>query len=107
MEHQTRTHHKYSGSSAHRWLRCPGSATLCEQLPEQLPGAAALEGIRAHELLHRWSIEGVKALRECEDREMCKRLVPLMRYIRQQTRNASEVKHEEHLSLDGHHNAGS
>lgn len=36
-------------SSAHRWVPCPGSVTLCEKYPETGdPGAPALEGTAAH-----------------------------------------------------------
>jgi RecB family exonuclease len=106
MEHQFRTHYKYSGSSAHRWLKCPGSATLCLQISERPPGAAALEGTKAHELLHKWSSEGIKAFRACEDREMRKALIPLLRYLAQQTQDANRICYEERILLDGHQNAG-
>lgn len=41
-------HARLSPSSAHRWLRCPGSVALCDKLPEQPRGAAATEGTRLH-----------------------------------------------------------
>src|SRR3954453_21847034 len=56
--HATRAHAICSASSAERWLNCPGSVFMSQGLPEQPPGAAALEGTRGHELaekiLRRW-----------------------------------------------------
>lgn len=42
-------HAKLSPSSASRWLNCPGSVALCENLPDS-SSSAALEGTVAHAL---------------------------------------------------------
>ncbi len=43
------SHAKLSPSSAHRWMRCPGSVRICEGLPDTA-GAAAREGTFAHRI---------------------------------------------------------
>ena len=45
------THLTFGGSSAHRWLGCPGSAKLCATLPPQVENEHMKEGTRAHALL--------------------------------------------------------
>lgn len=44
-------HLTFGGSSAHRWLGCPGSAKLCATLPPQVENEHMKEGTRAHALL--------------------------------------------------------
>lgn len=44
-------HAKYSASSAHRWIACPGSISLSEKAPPQRESDYAAEGTRAHECL--------------------------------------------------------
>jgi hypothetical protein len=46
-----KTHMTFGGSSAHRWLRCPGSIKLCATLPPQPPNQYMEAGTRAHALL--------------------------------------------------------
>jgi hypothetical protein len=53
-------HLTFGGSSAARWLACPGSVVLCSTLPPQQENAAMAEGTRAHALLEH-------CLRERED----------------------------------------
>lgn len=45
-------HSVISPSSAHRWLRCPGSVALCADMPET-SSAYAEEGTKAHDLAAR------------------------------------------------------
>ena len=44
-----RAHARHSPSSAHRWLRCPGSVALCDGLPD-VSNEAARQGTFAHTL---------------------------------------------------------
>lgn len=44
-------HLTFGGSSAHRWLACPGSARLCATLPPQVENEHMAAGTRAHALL--------------------------------------------------------
>lgn len=44
-------HLTFGGSSAHRWLACPGSAKLCATLPPQVENEHMAAGTRAHALL--------------------------------------------------------
>lgn len=44
-------HSLFSPSSAHRWIPCPGSIALCEDIPPQPSSEFADEGTAAHELL--------------------------------------------------------
>lgn len=46
-----KTHLTFGGSSAHRWLACPGSARLCATLPPQVENEHMAAGTRAHALL--------------------------------------------------------
>lgn len=46
----TRAHSKLGASASERWFNCPGSVRLCETVPAQEGGAAALEGTAAHAL---------------------------------------------------------
>lgn len=59
--HSGRAHSICSASSAERWLNCPGSVFLSQQVPEPPPSSYALEGTRAHELaekiLLKWQSE--------------------------------------------------
>lgn len=43
-------HSNISPSSAKRWMACPGSVALCDQLPKPKSGPAAAEGTGAHGL---------------------------------------------------------
>lgn len=43
-------HARLSGSSAARWIACPGSVALCAAVPERPSGEAAEEGTMAHSL---------------------------------------------------------
>lgn len=45
-----RKHARYSPSSSGRWLACPGSVALSEQVPPRPAGPAAEEGTRKHGL---------------------------------------------------------
>lgn len=47
-----------SGSSCHRWLKCPGSVELSTKAPPQGTNPAAEEGTAAHELAEKCIIEG-------------------------------------------------
>lgn len=53
-------HLTFGGSTAHRWLACPGSVVLCSTLPPGRESEAMAEGTRAHALLEH-------CLRERED----------------------------------------
>lgn len=44
------THSRLSPSSAHRWLRCPGSVQLCDQVQERQASEYSAEGTVAHEV---------------------------------------------------------
>lgn len=44
-------HLTFGGSSAHRWLACPGSISLCATLPPQVENEHMAAGTRAHALL--------------------------------------------------------
>lgn len=46
-----KAHLTFGGSSAHRWLACPGSASLCATLPPQVENEHMAAGTRAHALL--------------------------------------------------------
>lgn len=43
-------HAKLSPSSSHRWIHCPGSFQLCEDMPKSEDKTAAMEGTAAHAL---------------------------------------------------------
>ena len=45
-----RAHSKYGGSTASRWMNCPGSVALCETIPPLPSSAYAQEGTKAHAL---------------------------------------------------------
>ena len=45
-----RAHSKFGGSSASRWLNCPGSVALCERVPPSPSSKYAAEGTAAHAL---------------------------------------------------------
>lgn len=42
-------HARFSASSAERWIHCPGSVWMAEEIPDK-PSVAAMEGTLAHEL---------------------------------------------------------
>jgi len=46
-----KAHLTFGGSSAHRWLACPGSSSLCATLPPQVENEHMAAGTRAHALL--------------------------------------------------------
>ena len=46
-----RLHAKLGGSSAERWMNCPGSVALSAGIAEEPPGEHASRGTAAHELL--------------------------------------------------------
>lgn len=46
-----KTHLTFGGSSAHRWLACPGSTRLCATLPPKVENEYMAAGTRAHALL--------------------------------------------------------
>lgn len=48
--HSKRLHSPCSASSAYRWLACPGSVGLSNELPPEPTSKYAAEGTRAHEL---------------------------------------------------------
>src|SRR3972149_830527 len=48
-DHSDRTHAALGGSTAERWLNCPGSVFYIRDLPKEIPSEAALEGTKAHE----------------------------------------------------------
>ena len=43
-------HSRFGGSSASRWMACPGSVVLCDQMPKQETSVWAAEGTLAHTL---------------------------------------------------------
>jgi len=49
-DHKNRGHAALGGSSAERWVNCPGSVVLSEQAPKQEVSASMLEGTEAHEI---------------------------------------------------------
>lgn len=49
MSHEERAHAELGGSSASRWMNCPGSVFLLRGIEKQPPGRAAIEGTKAHE----------------------------------------------------------
>lgn len=61
-KHSKRAHALCSASGAERWLNCPGSVGLSEELPPEPSSPAASEGTRAHELAERilrdWEAKG-------------------------------------------------
>lgn len=50
-EPNAKAHLTFGGSSAHRWLACPGSSRLCATLPPQHENEHMAAGTRAHALL--------------------------------------------------------
>ena len=48
MEQPVAQHARLSPSAAHRWVRCPGSISMCEQFPDNEPSSAAEEGTATH-----------------------------------------------------------
>lgn len=50
MSEATRAHSIYGGSTASRWMNCPGSVPLCETMPKLPSSAYAAEGTKAHAL---------------------------------------------------------
>lgn len=46
-------HAELSGSSAYRWIKCPGSIKLCRTVPGRESGAAARQGTMAHAVAER------------------------------------------------------
>lgn len=53
LAHDDRAHAALSFSSAERWLNCPGSFSLTQQVPKSLPTEASKLGTKAHELCER------------------------------------------------------
>lgn len=51
MDHGARSHTKYSGSNAHRFMRCAGQVRLAATMPQLPPDTHAIEGTQAHEVL--------------------------------------------------------
>lgn len=51
MNQETKTHSKLGASSAKRWMTCPGSVSLCEQIPSKPSSVYAEEGTNAHALM--------------------------------------------------------
>lgn len=49
--HGKRKHARFAASSAHRWMNCPGSVSLCEKAPPKVDTEASREGTEAHECL--------------------------------------------------------
>lgn len=49
-----RAHSKYGGSSASRWMACPGSVVLCEQAPPPPTSSFARRGTVAHNVAERY-----------------------------------------------------
>lgn len=47
-------HAKLSASGSERWINCPGSIKLSENLPQPPDSRYALEGTKAHTLLEMW-----------------------------------------------------
>lgn len=50
IDHKARSHSILGGSSALRWVNCPGSVFYTKDLPPEEASEAALEGTAAHEL---------------------------------------------------------
>lgn len=57
-EYDTKAHSVFGGSSADRWMNCPGSTALCAALPEPPTNKYQAEGTAAHAL-------GEHCLKEC------------------------------------------
>lgn len=51
-------HAKYAPSASSRWLRCPGSVRICEQLPQSSGSDASAEGTRLHDLAAKCLLSG-------------------------------------------------
>jgi hypothetical protein len=51
---EDRAHSKYGGSSASRWMACPGSVVLCEQAPPPPTSSFARRGTVAHNVAERY-----------------------------------------------------
>jgi len=54
-------HSKIGASSSHRWMACPGSVALCEQMPPEKPKDYAEEGTAAHTLAELCLLENKNA----------------------------------------------
>lgn len=52
-DHAVRDHATLGGSTAHRWVPCPGSVFLYKNLPPEKPSEAAKLGTQAHEIVER------------------------------------------------------
>lgn len=50
-KHAERSHSRWAPSAAKRWMKCPGSVSLCEQVPPSPESPHAKEGTQAHEAL--------------------------------------------------------
>lgn len=55
-------HSKHSPSASHRWMNCPGSVKLCEQVPASEDTVYSREGTAAHELGSKALLEQKSAL---------------------------------------------
>lgn len=51
-------HAALGGSSAHRWMECPGSVRLSEEVPDRPTSEYAIEGSAAHELAEKCLVSG-------------------------------------------------
>lgn len=75
-------HARLGPSSAHRWLRCPASIPLSEQLPPRPSGSAAAAGTMMHSVFerrllnqHDFTSEEIKLLEELDFAESRARLI--------------------------------
>lgn len=70
------SHKTFGGSSAYRWLACPGSVRECAKRPPQAESPAMLEGTHAHALHELALKEGVRDVLSFVGEKLIERAVP-------------------------------
>lgn len=102
-------HAKFSASSAHRWLNCPGSIRLSEKAPPQAESEYAREGTLAHECLE-YLIESRESPKTAErlarlkyPAEMVDYGLDALKFLQSLQGSSSEFMCEQKVSLEHIH----